>query len=174
MGSDLDSEPELTIAEEASSSQKTSDLSEQCEKSLLGPEEETTQRKKSTEVNANELIESKSIEEESHCAGPQPEVENVVPTKKYLTKDEKDDLTKELLKNIVSSLEPEEAKKLLQKASLLDKVEKVSLKELKHLLTMSDQDSSEIEEEVKSKIVSEKNAIKGPKGKGKGKQKTQK
>lgn len=52
------------------------------------------------------------------------------------------DRTQEMLKNIVAALEPEEAKKLLQRAHDLESAGKLSLKQLKYLLA-DDSDSDE-------------------------------
>ena len=58
----------------------------------------------------------------------------------------KSELTKELLKNIVSTLDPKKAKRLLEKASKMNQgVDKISLKDLQGLLS---QDSSDSEEET--------------------------
>ena len=60
----------------------------------------------------------------------------------------KSELTKELLKNIVSTLDPKKAKRLLEKASKMNQgVDKISLKDLQGLLS---QDSSDSEEEEAS------------------------
>merc|ERR1712083_999126 len=107
----------------------------------------------SSSINAHSKIQEIDTKEEtqslkynsSTTVCPPQSTKDIVPTKKYITKEEKEDLTKELLKNIVSSLEPNEAKKLLEKASL---------KELKLLLVTSDQESSQVEEDLSNKQLS--------------------
>jgi len=189
---DTDSEPELTIAEERRQSIESSNRQSiesrresietiqhstktKIEIKVIKQEQRMSMELKSDDspkdahTNVKEIDTKEEIDEivpSSHS------FKDIVPTKQYLTKEEKDDLTKELLKNIVSSLEPDEAKKLLEKASLLDKVEKVSLKELKLLLVASDQESSELEEEVKKKEI--KRPSKTGKGRGKVKSKAAK
>ena len=56
---------------------------------------------------------------------------------------DKEELTKELLKNIVATLEPREAAKLLMKAQNLEKMEKLSLEELKEFLFTQPEEEKE-------------------------------
>merc|ERR1711915_1081178 len=55
----------------------------------------------------------------------------------------KNDLTKELLKNIVSTLDPKEATKLLEKTSMMSKEEKMSISKLKSLMNVDSEESDE-------------------------------
>lgn len=106
----------------------------------------------SSDSDSEQLKIDDSIDDE---ADGDSEVSELVPEAKVEGKEcvepdgsadpgEKKNDTKEMLKRIVAALEPEEASKLLNRANLLEKAEKLTLKQLKYLLAG---DSDEEEEE---------------------------
>ncbi|TRY71102.1 hypothetical protein TCAL_15037 [Tigriopus californicus] len=73
------------------------------------------------------------------------------------------DRTQQMLKNIVAALEPEEAKKLLQRANDLESAGKLSLKQLKYLLaddSDSDEPTPESKPTLKKALVPEESSSK--------------
>ena len=93
----------------------------------VAPEEVVQEERAPVEVAAEDLP-----------AGPSSKPE--ISTLPMLSKS---DLTKELLKSIVSTLDPAGAKKLLEKASRMDQVDKISLTDLRGLLAQDSTDSED-------------------------------
>ena len=123
---DSDSEPSLTIAEDLEDRMAS-------RSSLSESETERSDRVETVE---------KSDEE-----GTKPKTED----EGVFTKNE---LTKELLKSIVSSLDPLEAAKLLERASSFKKDDKITVSALKSLL--DSKDPAEEEEDSEDEILSKK------------------
>ena len=71
----------------------------------------------------------------------------------------KEELTKQLLKKIVANLDPSEAAKLLLKAQKLEKVEKLSLEQLKEFLFTPEEEEKKQKEPKHSKKKSKKSRI---------------
>ena len=115
---------------------------EQVASEEVAPEEVSQEQCAPVEVAAEDLP-----------AGPssKPEI-STLPTVS------KSDLTKELLKSIVSTLDPAGAKKLLEKASRMDQVDKISLTDLRGLLA---QDSTDSEDESPPMKVARKKSRTG-------------
>lgn len=75
---------------------------------------------------------------------------------------DKEELTKELLKNIVATLDPKEAAKLLLKAQQLDKIEKLTLEELKEFLFSKEEEKPKPAPKSKKKIKNKIKSIPAP------------
>ena len=120
---DSDSEPSLTIAE---------DLEDRMASRSSASESESERSDKS------EVVKNKENTEETDTKSDEG----------VFTKNE---LTKELLKSIVSSLEPLEAAKLLEKASTLKKDDKITVSALKSLLDSKEEAEEDSEDEILSK-----------------------
>merc|ERR1711976_326109 len=125
--SDSDSEPGLTIAEETEdrkllrSSESESENKEKNEETSINRSEKVDNQESSKDNQASKSDNKAKINKQTNKVDEQISVES---------KDEelvsKNDLTKELLKNIVSTLDPKEATKLLEKTSMMSKEEKMS------------------------------------------------
>ena len=148
--SDSDSEPGLTIAEECEEKKlSVSSESETEPRKMTSPKKESRKSKSKTKSDSTVAQESdsakQSILEDELDSSKSLDIPNKSPPSstpleenKQKTQQEifsKNDLTKELLKNIVSTLDPKEAKKMLEKASAMKKEEKMSINELKSLIS---------------------------------------
>eukprot|EP00090_Calanus_glacialis_P018800 TRINITY_DN29123_c0_g1_i1.p1 TRINITY_DN29123_c0_g1~~TRINITY_DN29123_c0_g1_i1.p1 ORF type:complete len:3087 (-),score=783.11 TRINITY_DN29123_c0_g1_i1:152-8311(-) len=151
--SDSDSEPGLTIAEDTEEKKVSRSSESESENKKSSSPRKDLKKNKSKEKSESVAMDNKDTNLQNLLT-LDDEIENSEPSffknkpseePSNTEKFSKNDLTKELLKNIVSTLDPKEAKKMLEKASAMSKEEKMSISKLKTLIT-ADSDESEDED----------------------------
>ena len=148
---DSDSEPSLTIAEDheesarrrSSASESDSEVKSDPKAKVVPKDSEPKKRRISVEKDKDSKRRISEEKDSKNCDNSDTRIENVKEAEANTSVEEggaitKNELTKELLKSIVSSLDPKEASKLLQKAASMKKDDKITIETLTELIETKD------------------------------------